>query len=162
MFNWSWAGSCKLPTLTPLVAAYKTHSHKWPFMQLQLQTPFSHPEGIHLRNYKLSLYNNKRNTVNSPRELHRTIYLHTAKFNCSHFPRKRLRQLIEMNLWYWGLPLIPTYTFRAVTKRHGPRATKNVAPSYFDRKTEEKQNQKKSLAVWFPTCFLYLPENLKC
>ena len=35
---------------------------------------------------------------------------------------------------------------RAVIKRQG-LATKNVSPSFFHRKIEEKENQKKSLAV---------------
>ena len=33
--------------------------------------------------------------------------------------------------------------------------------SYNCRKTEEKYNQKKSLAIWFPAHLLYLPDNLK-
>ena len=40
-------------------------------------------------------------------------------------------------------------------------ATKNMAPDYFRRKIKEKENQKKSLAVLFPTYLLYLPCNLK-
>ena len=40
-------------------------------------------------------------------------------------------------------------------------ATKRVAPGYFYWKTEEKYNQKKSLAVWFPAYLLCLPGNLK-
>ena len=36
----------------------------------------------------------------------------------------------------------------------------NVAHRYCWRKIEEKYNQKKSLAVWFPTYLLYLPGNL--
>ena len=31
----------------------------------------------------------------------------------------------------------------------------NIAPAYFRRKIEEKYNQKKSPAVWFPTYLLY-------
>ena len=53
---------------------------------------------------------------------------------------------------------------RAVIKRGGwgfPQATMNVTPSYFYWKIEEKQNQKKPLAVWFPTYLLYLPSNLE-
>ena len=46
---------------------------------------------------------------------------------------------------------------RAVIKRRGP----GFLPGYFHRETEEKYNQKKSLAVWFPT-YLILPGNLKC
>ena len=49
-------------------------------------------------------------------------------------------------------------------KRQGPGfflATMNVAPSYFQRKIEENQNQKKSLAVRFPTYLLYLPWQLE-
>ena len=41
-----------------------------------------------------------------------------------------------------------------------PAATMNVAPCYFHRKIEEKKNQKKSLAVWFPTYFFFLLWNL--
>ena len=40
-------------------------------------------------------------------------------------------------------------------------ATKRVASGYFYWKIEEKKNQKKSLAVWFPTFLLCLPSNLK-
>ena len=39
--------------------------------------------------------------------------------------------------------------------------TKRVTPGYFYWKIEEKLNQKKSLAVWFPAYLLYLPGNLK-
>lgn len=42
-----------------------------------------------------------------------------------------------------------------------PPATKNVAAGYFHRKIGEKYNQKKFLAVWFPSYLLYLPSNLK-
>ena len=35
----------------------------------------------------------------------------------------------------------------------------NVAPSYFHWKINEKWNQKKSLAVWFPAYLLYVPGN---
>ena len=35
----------------------------------------------------------------------------------------------------------------------------NVVPGYFHRKIDEKHNQKKSLAVWFPTNLWYLPGN---
>ena len=42
-----------------------------------------------------------------------------------------------------------------------PPATMSVAPGYFYGKIEEKQNQKKSLAVWFPFYLLYVPGNLK-
>ena len=42
-----------------------------------------------------------------------------------------------------------------------PPVTINVAPSYFHRKSGEKYNQKKFLAVLFPTYLLYLPSNLK-
>ena len=42
-----------------------------------------------------------------------------------------------------------------------PLATMNVAPSYFLSKIEEKWNQKKSLAVLFPTDLLNLSGNLK-
>ena len=42
-----------------------------------------------------------------------------------------------------------------------PPVTINMAPSYFHRKSGEKYNQKKFLAVWFPTYLLYLPSNLK-
>ena len=31
----------------------------------------------------------------------------------------------------------------------------NVTPSYFQRKIEEKKNQKKTIAVWFPSYLLY-------
>ena len=41
-----------------------------------------------------------------------------------------------------------------------PAATMNVAPCYFHRKIEEKKNQKKSLAVWFPTYFFFYFEIL--
>ena len=40
-------------------------------------------------------------------------------------------------------------------------ATKRVAPCYFYWKIVEKENQKKSLAVWFPAYLLYLPGNSK-
>ena len=46
-------------------------------------------------------------------------------------------------------------------RREFPPATMNVAPGYFLRKTEEKWNQKTSLAVLFPTYLLYLTSNLK-
>ena len=42
-----------------------------------------------------------------------------------------------------------------------PPATMNVAPGYLHRKIEEKYNQKKSLAVFFPAYLLYLSGNLK-
>ena len=42
-----------------------------------------------------------------------------------------------------------------------PLATMNVASSYFLSKIEEKWNQKKSLAVLFPTYLLNLTGNLK-
>ena len=42
-----------------------------------------------------------------------------------------------------------------------PPATMNVAPGYFQKNIEEKQNQKKPLAAWFPTNLLYLPSNLR-
>ena len=42
-----------------------------------------------------------------------------------------------------------------------PPAIINMAPSYFQRKIKQKSNQKKPLAVWFPTHLLYLPCNLK-
>ena len=38
-----------------------------------------------------------------------------------------------------------------------PPASMNVAPGYFHRKIEEKENQKKPLAIWFPAYLLYLP-----
>ena len=56
------------------------------------------------------------------------------------------------------------FTPKAVIKRQGPGfflATMNVAPSYFQRKIEENQNQKKSLAVRFPAYLLYLPWQLE-
>ena len=37
----------------------------------------------------------------------------------------------------------------------------NVAPGYFHGKTEEKWDQKKSLAVIFPAYLSHLPSNLK-
>ena len=43
-----------------------------------------------------------------------------------------------------------------------PPGNKKVnPPGCFHEKIEEKWNQKKSLAVWFPTYLLYLPSNLK-
>ena len=53
----------------------------------------------------------------------------------------------------WDQKITPP---RAVIKRRGP----GFLPGYFHRETEEKYNQKKSLAVWFPT-YLILPGNLK-
>ena len=53
---------------------------------------------------------------------------------------------------------------RAVIKSRGQGfcpAIMNGAPSFFHRKIEEKRNQKKSLAVWFPAYVLYLPSNMK-
>ena len=40
-------------------------------------------------------------------------------------------------------------------------AIKRMVPGYFYWKIEEKYNQKKSLAIWFPAYLLYLPGNLK-
>ena len=42
-----------------------------------------------------------------------------------------------------------------------PPASMNVPPGFFRRKIQEIQNQKKSLAVLFPTYLLYLPGNFK-
>ena len=47
--------------------------------------------------------------------------------------------------------------FRVVIKSRGP----GIFPGYFYWKIEEKYNQKKSLAVWFPAYLLCLPGNLK-
>ena len=46
---------------------------------------------------------------------------------------------------------------RAVIKIWAP----GISPRYFHRIIEEKSDQKKSLAVWFPAYLLYLPGNLK-
>ena len=54
---------------------------------------------------------------------------------------------------------------RAVIKGPGmensPSYYENVVSGYFHRKTEEKKNQNKSLAVWFSAYLSYLPGNLK-
>ena len=42
-----------------------------------------------------------------------------------------------------------------------PPAIINVTPAYFCRKMEEKQNETKSLAVWFPIYLNDLPNYLK-
>ena len=47
----------------------------------------------------------------------------------------------------WGLGIFP--------------AIMNMAPGNFHWKIEEKWNQQKSLAVWFPAKLLYLPGSLK-
>ena len=61
------------------------------------------------------------------------------------------------------MTLTKKYFDRAVIKsrwRGISSATMNVAPGYFHCKINEKQNQKKSLAVWFPAYLLYVPGNL--
>ena len=42
-----------------------------------------------------------------------------------------------------------------------PPTDMNVVPGYSHWKIEEKFNQKKSLAVWFPAYLLYFPGNSK-
>ena len=54
---------------------------------------------------------------------------------------------------FWEQKITPP---RAVTEMRGP----GFFRGYVHRETEEKYNQKKSLAVWFPT-YLILPGNLK-
>ena len=56
------------------------------------------------------------------------------------------------------------YFVRAVIKSWRPGISPGYYecdPCYFHWKIEEKKDQKKSLAVWFPVYLLYLPGNLK-
>ena len=58
-------------------------------------------------------------------------------------------------IWVW-LPLKNISPSRAVIKRQGARNIMNEAPTYFQRKIEEKLNWKKPLAVsLLTTCCIY-------
>ena len=52
---------------------------------------------------------------------------------------------------FWAF-LDVTMFVQAVIKSQGP----GISPGYFNWKIEEKQNQKKSLAFWFPAYLLYM------
>ena len=69
-----------------------------------------------------------------------------------------------MNYWSSSPSWVIIFLTRAVTERQGLGISLGYhegGPRLLSYETEEKYNQKKSLAVWFPGYSSYLPHNLK-
>ena len=95
------------------------------------------------------------------------IILATKKYYfvpCVDLLLEKYRVEFRVNLT-WGFTLTGAYSnvlFPGLSLRVGGRGFSPVyyerGPGYFHRKIEEKWNQKKSLAVWFPTSCCIYPE----